>query len=116
MLASRGAAILFVICMQDEQHGQRPLEHGIRLEFELGRLEHHVEEIAFVAHDRCPDTRMACPRYAGTQMLRLSAPSAISRWICFQRDSALKMSLGVRIEGPESTQREIEHAHRMGVS
>ena len=44
-----GAAILLVIGVEDEQHAQCALEHGIWLVLQFRRLEHHVQEIAFIA-------------------------------------------------------------------
>ena len=42
------AAILLVIGVKYVKHCQRSFEHRVRLILQLGRLEHHVEEVAFV--------------------------------------------------------------------
>jgi hypothetical protein len=40
------AAVLLVVGVQDEQHVERPLEHGVRLVLQLGHPEQHVQEVA----------------------------------------------------------------------
>src|SRR5215510_9503096 len=42
------AAVLFVIGMNNEEHRERALKRRIWLILELRRLEHHVQEVAFI--------------------------------------------------------------------
>jgi hypothetical protein len=42
----RGAAVLLVVGVQDEQHVERARQHRVRLKLQLGHLEQHVQEVA----------------------------------------------------------------------
>ena len=42
-------AVLFVVGVKNEEYCQRALQHRIGLIRQLRRLEHHIEEVAFIA-------------------------------------------------------------------
>ena len=98
-----GAAILFVIGVQNEEHVQRALEHRIRLVLQLRRLEHHVQEIAFIAQvvvrigilhpDPVPICEGRNRRHLGDQPVDLFLP-AVGRQKCLShRDRKSKARL-----------------------
>jgi hypothetical protein len=57
-----GAAVLFVIGVQDKKDVESPLQHRIWFVLELGHLEQHVQKIALCSLSHYPDKNKGNPR------------------------------------------------------
>ncbi len=109
-----GAAVLFVIGVQDIEHRQRAFKHRVWLILQLRRLEHHVEEVAFVTQivigirilhpDAMTKSKRRNRRHFGDQPMDLFPPAFL-----------VKDIFGVRIESRKRAERRLKHAHRMRV-
>ena len=109
-----GRAVLLVVGVQDEEHVERALEHGVRRVLQLGHLEQHVQEVASEAEVVvgldvwAPD---AVPVGVGRNRGRLGdEPQHLQLAPCGVVDR-----LAVLVEGRHRRHRAHEHAHRMRV-
>ena len=108
----RGAAVLLVVGVEDEQHVHRPREHGIDLV--VADLPHHVQEVRRVRQvvvglvEGEPD-REAMAHGGDRRGLR-DEPQDLTL-----PGSGIADVLGALVEGAECGERRDEHAHRVGV-
>jgi len=109
-----GTAILFMVGVQDEQDSERPLEYRVWLILKFRSLEHHVQEVAFVAEivirigilhaDAVTVSEGGDGRHFRNQPVDLFLPTFL-----------VKNVFGIRIKGRQRAERSFKHAHRMRV-
>ena len=109
----RGAAVLLVVGVEDEQHVHRPLEHRIEL-VPVADLPHHLQEVARVRQavvrvvERQPDREAVAHR--GDRRRLGDQPQDLLLAGLLVEDL-----LRVVVERPERRDCRHEHAHRVGV-
>ena len=110
----RGAAVLLVIRVQDEEHLERPLQRRADLVFELGHLEQHVQEVAGEAQVvvgvdvGAADAVAVCVRRDGGHLRDQAVDLLLAGFL-------VEDALRVRVEGREGADGAQEHAHRVRV-